>query len=140
MRYPIHLAPDDNETLLVTSPDFPELTTFGADESDALDQARRAFIAVISQYMDRKLDIPPPSPARGRPWVTLPPLVSAKVALYQALRESGLSNVQLARRLGVTETIARRLVDPTHASRIEKLDEALAVLGKSLDVTVRQVA
>ena len=140
MRYPVHLAPDDNGTLLVTSPDFPEFTTFGADEPDALGHARRAFIAVISQYMDRKLDVPPPSPARGRPSVTLPPLVSAKVALYQAMRESNLSNVQLARRIGVTEAVVRRLVDPTHASRIEKLDEALAVLGRSLDVTVRQVA
>jgi len=70
----------------------------------------------------------------------LPPLVSARVALYQAMREFGLSNVQLARRLGVTETIVQRLVDPTHASRIEKLDQALAALGKSLDVTLRQAA
>ena len=33
--YPVELAPD-GDTLLVTSPDFPELTTFGTDEADAL--------------------------------------------------------------------------------------------------------
>jgi hypothetical protein len=34
----------------------------------------------------------------------------------------------------------RRLVDSTHASHIEKLDQALAAPRKSLAVTVRQVA
>ena len=35
LRYPIVLTPDDNDTLLVTSPDFPELKSFGKDHADA---------------------------------------------------------------------------------------------------------
>ena len=31
ISYRVHLAPDDNGTVLVTSPDFPELTSFGDD-------------------------------------------------------------------------------------------------------------
>ena len=39
LEYPIMLEEDDNDTLLVTSPDFPELTTFGDDREDAIARA-----------------------------------------------------------------------------------------------------
>jgi hypothetical protein len=39
-------------------------------------------------------------PARGRP-VVLPPLVSAKVALYEAMRAQRITRTGLARRLGL---------------------------------------
>ena len=38
--YPLNLEPDDNATLLVTSDDFPELTTFGEDERGSARHAR----------------------------------------------------------------------------------------------------
>ena len=41
IAYPIVLTPDDNGTLLVTSPDFAELTSSGATTEEALDRARR---------------------------------------------------------------------------------------------------
>jgi antitoxin HicB len=67
--YPINLQPDDNGTLLVTSDDFPELTTFGENETEALVHAADAFGAMVAQYRRRGLPIPAPSPARGRPTV-----------------------------------------------------------------------
>jgi antitoxin HicB len=66
--------------------------------------------------------------------VALPALIAAKLALYSAMREQSVSNVELARRLGVTETVVRRLVHPDHRSKIERVEEALAVLGKHLVV------
>ena len=39
LGYRIKLAPDDNGTVLVTCPALPEVTTFGADEADALRRA-----------------------------------------------------------------------------------------------------
>ena len=41
--YPIAIEPDDNEALLVTCPDLPEVTTFGEDEEDALQRAGDAI-------------------------------------------------------------------------------------------------
>lgn len=138
--YPIDLTPDDNDTLLVTSPDFPELTTFGDDREGALTQAADALRAVIDQYMSRGLDIPAPSPAEGRPTVALSTLVAGKVALYRAMRETGTSQVQLAQRLGCDPRQVRRLLDPLNASRFDQIDEALSVLGKRLDVQVLDAA
>lgn len=66
--------------------------------------------------------------------VPVPTHVAAKLALYQAMQQQRVSNMELARRLGVTEAVVRRLVDPDHASRIERLEAALATLGVGLVV------
>jgi len=34
LAYPIKIAPDDNGTLLVTCPAFPEVTTFGKSRTE----------------------------------------------------------------------------------------------------------
>ena len=70
--------------------------------------------------------------------VALSAHTAAKLALYQAMRKRGISKVELARRLGVTEAVARRLVDPDHASRMERVETALEVLG--VDLIVEDVA
>ena len=67
-------------------------------------------------------------------------LIAAKAALYLAMREAGLSNVALARRLGCQETEVRRLLSPRHNSKIGRLEQALAALGKRLVVDVRDAA
>ncbi len=60
--------------------------------------------------------------------------MAAKLAIYQAMRRQKVSNTDLAKRLGVTEAVVRRLLDPDHASRIEGLHAALAVLDVGLVV------
>ena len=39
IRYRVKLTPDDNDTFLVTSPDFPEVITFGETREEALHYA-----------------------------------------------------------------------------------------------------
>jgi antitoxin HicB len=62
--------------------------------------------------------------------------IAGKLALYSALREQGISNSELARRLGVRETVIRRMLDPDHATKPERLQAALAELGQVLAVSV----
>ena len=121
-------------------PDVPEALTQGVDETDALEQANDCLVAALGAYIELRRDIPPPSPARGRPTVTLPPLVAAKLALYQAMREAKTTNVALAKRLEVTENVVRRLLDLDHRSHIGQIEAALAVFGKRLVVEVRDAA
>jgi predicted RNase H-like HicB family nuclease len=47
LRYPVKLTRDDNGTLMVTAPDFPEVATFGEDEGDALIRAADAIATAI---------------------------------------------------------------------------------------------
>ena len=56
--------------------------------------------------------------------------------MYEAKREVGIGNVELGRRLGVAENEIRRCLDPRHATKINRLEDALATLGRRLIVTM----
>ena len=131
--YPLTLEPDEMGRVVASFPDVPEALTDGRDEQEALTEARDALRAALAGYVQERRPLPHPSRRKG-PQIALSPLLAAKLALYQAMRERGLSNVALAARLGVSEGAVRRLVDPDHASRIERVDAALAVLGVGLVV------
>ena len=51
-----------------------------------------------------------------------------------------MNNSQLARKLGLRETIVRRMLDPDHATKPEKIQTALEVLGKHFLVAVEDAA
>jgi antitoxin HicB len=70
----------------------------------------------------------------------LRPLVAAKLALAAAMVSQGVTQVELARRLAIDGRQVRRLLDLRHGSRIEHLEAALAVFGKSIELTVRDAA
>jgi antitoxin HicB len=69
--------------------------------------------------------------------ITLPTLVTAKLALYEAMCEAGLSNSELGRRLGISEGAVRRLLDVDHRSHIDQLEAGLQVFGHRLAVDVQ---
>jgi len=54
--------------------------------------------------------------------------------------EQGVSNSELARRLGVRETVVRRMLDPDHDTRSEKIQAALEALGKRIVVAIDDAA
>ncbi len=76
LAYPVTLEADA-EYLMATSPDFPELTTFGDDREEALMRAVDALEEAIAARIHDGRDIPEPSP--GEPIVALPALTAAKV-------------------------------------------------------------
>jgi hypothetical protein len=47
-------------------------------------------------------------------------VIPAKLALYKAIRDQGTSNVESAKRL--SKGAVRRLFDPGHVLKIEKID------------------
>lgn len=139
LRYGVILTPDDNDTLLVTFPDFPEAASFGKDREDALRRAADAIETAIQGRIGDREDVPLPGPARG-PTVTLPAQASLKVLLYRAMQEHSLRKAHLARRLGWKAPQVDRLFDLRHASRLDQLEAAFAALGKRIDVVVRDAA
>ena len=66
--------------------------------------------------------------------------MAAKLGLYRAMRQAGLTRVALAERLGVSEAAVRRLIDLDHRSHIGKVEEALAALGKHLRIEIDDAA
>ena len=76
-----------------------------------------------------------PAPSRrGKSWFALRPVAAAKVALYTAMREQGLTNVPLGERLGVSEAAVRKLLNPDHRSHLSTIEKALHAVGLGLVV------
>jgi antitoxin HicB len=135
--FPYRFEPQEAGGVLVQFIDVPEAHTLGATEADAGgDHALDCLIAALGGYLKLGRPIPKPSPAQGRPVAILPPLVAAKLALYEAMRAERITSTALARRLGLQENAVRRLLDLDHRSHIDQLDRALAALGKRLEVRV----
>jgi len=139
--YPIQLDPEpDGSAVNLSFPDVPGALTFGDDDVEAMAMAQDCLIAALRGYMKLGKEIPTPRPPRGRPVVALPSLAAAKLALYGAMREAHIGNVELARRLGVTENVVRKLLDLDHRSHIGQVEAALGKLGVRLEVMARKAA
>ena len=131
LSYPINLQ-DDDGTVLATSPDFPELTTFGNDREEAIARAVHALEEAISARIHDRMDIP--SPSQGETYAFLPTLTSVKVMLYQGMRDQGVGKAELARRLGWHLPQVDRVLDLQHKSRLDMMDAALGAIGQRLHV------
>jgi antitoxin HicB len=132
-QYPVLLTPADEGGYVVTCRDLPELVTQGESLDDALEQAADAMDEVFATYLTEGLDLPPPSKARRREHLVAPPAEAvAKAALYVAMRQAGISKVQLAKRLGVDEKEVRRLLDPHYGSKLPRIAKAISLLGQRL--------
>jgi len=141
MRYRVALEPASNGTVIATFPDVPEAHTVGNDEAQALERAPDALETALAIYVDERRDLPRPKrPRKGDRMVALPPMAAAKLAIYQAMRDQGVTQVELAGRLGCDPKDIRRLLDLMHNSRLDRLDLALAALGKRLLIEVRDAA
>ncbi|MGE0450593.1 MAG: type II toxin-antitoxin system HicB family antitoxin [Vicinamibacterales bacterium] len=136
MDYPITLERDDNDTLLVSFPDFPEAHTFGDDEADALAHAQEALATVLEAYIKDRRQIPLPAAASTRHRVAVPALVEAKVRLYEEMRAAKVNKSELARRLHVHLPQVDRLLDVRHGSKLDQLEAAFAALGKRVHVAI----
>ncbi len=137
LAYPIALE-DDDGTVLATSPDFPELTTFGEDRDEAVARAVHALEEAIAARIHDRKDIPRPS--QGETYALLPTLTSVKVMLYQGMRDQGVGKAELARRLGWHLPQVDRVLDVQHRSRLDQMDAALGAIGRRLHVTAAATA
>ena len=141
LEYPATLSRQGDDSVLVRFRDVPEALTEAASEAEALAEAADALIAALGGYIELDRPVPLPSAARrGEHMIALPALVTAKLALYIALKEAALTRSELARRMGASENSVRRLLDLDHRSHIEGIENALALLGHRLVIGSRHAA
>ncbi len=141
LSYPVTLKPDKDGGYVVTFRDVPEAITQGEDLDDALEQAADALDEAMAGRMRLAEAIPLPSKvSKGSPLVPLSAATAMKVALYQAMRQSGLSKVALAAQLGYDEKEVRRLLDPDQASKMQRIQGVLESLGKKVVVSIEDKA
>jgi antitoxin HicB len=131
------LEPDEEGRLVVHFPDLPEALTDGANEAEALAEAADCLSEALAGRINRGEDIPPPSRLRrGHHWVAPEPTMALKAVLYSALRAGKLTIADLARRVGMDDRKAARLIDPRATSRLTDLEAALSALGYAIAIEV----
>jgi antitoxin HicB len=136
IKYRVKLE-DDEGTVLVKSPDFAEIITFGETREEALEYAIGAFREAIAGRIHDKEPIPRPSKIRAKDdFITLPMQTEMKIRLYQSLNESGIKKADLARKLNLHRQEIDRLLDFKQSTSIGKIESAFAALGKKLDFVV----
>jgi antitoxin HicB len=139
--YPARFTAGGDGRVLVEFVDLPRVATDGKDDREAIEEAMDALGSDLSIRLTRREEIPTPSAAkRGQRLVPVPLWLAPKLALYLAMRDQQVNNSELARRLGVHERVIRRMLDPEHATKAERIQAALAALGKQMTVEVRDAA
>lgn len=134
--FPAHIRATEG-TYIVTFPDVPEALTEGSSQAEAMLSAADALETALLGRMKDGADLPTAS-ARAGDMIPVAPSahIAAKLALYQAWRESGVSKSELARRIGCHETEVRRMLDPHHRTKIAGIEKALAALDRRLVISV----
>ena len=141
LSYPATLPRDTDGSVIAQFRDVPEALTHGTSEDGAATWAQDALMVALPISMDEGRDIPVPSKAkRGERMVPLPAMSAAKLAIYQAMRERRVRQLDLAQQLNIDAKQVRRLLDLNHNSTLPQLSAALEALGKRLVVDVRDAA
>ncbi len=139
-EYAVKLTPAAEGGFVVTCRDLAQLVTQGDDLGHALAEAADAMDEVFAAYMLGGLDLPAASRAlKNEHWVSPPAETAAKAALYGALRKAGITQVELAKRLGVDEKEVRRLLDPHYGSKLPRIAQAIRALGSRLVIGLAPV-
>ena len=140
-NYPARLQPEEDGQRTVRFVDLPEAITSGEDRQDALRQAADCLEEAIAGRIADGMDLPQPSrPKRGQVLIPLSGSMAAKASLYLALRDAGITRAQLARRLGLDEKEVRRMLNPRHPTKLPRIEQALAALGRRLVVSLETEA
>lgn len=137
--YPVAIDRKNGAEYQAALLDFPEARTSSTTLEEALSKARTCLTDAVSARISKNQPVPHPSTPRGKRayWAVLPAQLSAKTALYLAMRESGITKVALAKRLNHDEKEIRRMLDPHHPSKLPRIEAALAALGMRLVVEMR---
>ena len=136
--YAAKFTPDSEDGgFVVTFRDLPEAITQGDSIEDCKVEAADCIEEAIAARIDDGLDIPVPSESlAGETLVAVPLQIAIKAALYIAMKEANISNVELASRLEVNEKVVRRILDPHYETKLRNMQRALIALNKRVDLCV----
>jgi antitoxin HicB len=136
--YPATLTPDpESGGFVIIFRYLPEAITQGEDLSDALEQAADCLEEAIAGRISDNEVIPQPSSAQKEEYlIHLPAQTAIKAALYNTMRSTPLTKLELAKRLNCDETEIDCLLDPHQASKWPSIENALQALGHQVVIDI----
>ena len=128
----------DEDTILVQFPQHPTINTFGYDWEHAEEMAQEALSAALEADFERGYKLPPvkkPRAKKGRKVVFVPlePEVRTAYMLRAWRKEAGLTQKQMAKRLGVSYQAYQRMERPGRSNlTVNTLERVARALDKQL--------
>lgn len=124
----------DGDGFMGHFPDVPEAVTGGDTQDEILEMGADALMTAIAGYMSAKKPVPMPAALSGKDaaLVYLDEVVQAKVLLWNAMLAEGVTKVELAKRMGVSEGQVRKILDPHQNVTVSTLVSAARALKKRI--------
>ena len=142
MRYPAIISHEDGATL-AQFPDAPGCQTF-TRRADIGSRAQEAIEGWLEVQLEERVSPPRPSSCVKAPrgasveMVPINPILSARLALRWAREDAGLTQAQLAKRMGVSQQAYAKLESPDANFTMETLARAAKALGLRVEVDLAQ--
>lgn len=135
LEYPARLKAQQEGGYVVTFRDIPEAITQGESIEDALQHAQDALETAMEFYFDDRREVPMPSAGkRGERLVALPVSESFKILLLNEMVRQNVRPAELAQRMHTSKQEINRLTTLRHATKVDRIADALAALGKRLTI------
>ncbi len=135
--YPFHIEGNDEDGMgfNVVFPDVYGANTGGLSYEEARSNVEDCLAGALGAYVQLGWDLPVPSPIREGQELALVPLLSAaKLSIYSAMRQQGVTRIDLARQLNISDKTVERLLSPDRHSPWSQVTRALSLLGCELVV------
>lgn len=136
MKYPATITKGET-AFVVTFRDIPEALTQGYTLEEAIEMAEDALLTSMDFYFEDNRRVPLPSkPEKDEILISLPISAATKVMLLNLLLEEHVSQVELAKRMGIRPQQVTRIVNLEHTTKIDTVERAFKALGRELDFAV----
>jgi antitoxin HicB len=127
----------EDDGWVITCRDLPEAISQADSNENRIDIAEGCLQAALESRIHDSEPLPVASKSRrGEMMINSPATTAAKAALYDAMREAGISKIELARKMGIDEKEVRRMLDTAHVTKLPRIAEALEVLGRHLHIAL----
>jgi antitoxin HicB len=131
--FPCNIIPDEEEGgwgFVVSFPDISGAHTGGKTFKESIILAEDCMVVALSCYVDLGKELPTPSPCQdGQELLTVQPVIAAQLDLYTAMREQGISQADLAERLGISIAAAEKLLSLDYCTPLSQVNKALLAVG-----------
>lgn len=136
MLYALEFQLEDGE-YVVSFPDIPEAISSGDTIAEAKKEALDALVTAFEFYFEDQRSIPMPKQYENTEHMIEVPLsVWAKILTLNTMLEQRITQVELARKMGVRKQEIQRIISLEHTTKIDRLSAAMAAMGKHLSLSI----
>ncbi|MFH1760806.1 MAG: type II toxin-antitoxin system HicB family antitoxin [bacterium] len=121
---------------VVSFPDFKSINTFGKSLKEAINSAEEALNGALESDFERGYSLPKPTKLKGRNTYPIKLYPHIEIAYLLKRLRKGKSQVDVARRLGISYQAYQKLENPRKCNpTIKTLEKLSTVFGKRLEVS-----